>query len=145
MVYMNDYHNHQKYRITMQWIIPKIYQQTHFYLNLRADYGPTFIQRKGVTDPLRPCGPSLRPTQGPDVRLPEIVTFRWGDWAARPVIGPLTKTRRRTITVHDCVKASVWSLRCVNAGPKSTLKECRKTLTLPFFFKKYKTNLLTIW
>ena len=37
---------------------------------LRADYGPTFPQPKGVTDPLRRCGPSLRPPQGPDVRLP---------------------------------------------------------------------------
>ena len=59
---------------------------------LRADYGPTFTQRKGVTDPLRPCGPSLYPPQGPDVRLPKIVTFCRGDTVARAVIGPLTKT-----------------------------------------------------
>ena len=43
-------------------------------------------------------GPALRPPQGPDVRLPEIVTFRRGEAAARAVIGPLTKTRRRTKT-----------------------------------------------
>ena len=53
------------------------------------------MQRKGGTDPLRPCGPSLRPPQGPDVRLPKIVTLRRGDTAARAVIGPLTKTRLR--------------------------------------------------
>ena len=44
---------------------------------LRADYGdPTFKQRKGVKDPLRPCGPSLFPLQGSDVRLPKMLTFR---------------------------------------------------------------------
>ena len=32
---------------------------------------PLFTQRKGVTDPLRPCGPSLRPPQGPDARPPK--------------------------------------------------------------------------
>ena len=56
--------------------------------------------------PLRPCRPSLRPPRGPDARLPEIVTFRWGNAAARPVIGRLTKTRRRTINAHDHVDAS---------------------------------------
>ena len=44
---------------------------------------------------LRPCGLSLRQPQGPDVRLPKIVTFRRGEVAARAVICPLTKTRRR--------------------------------------------------
>ena len=34
--------------------------------------------------------PSLRPPQGPDVRLPKIVTFPRGDAEARAVIGPLT-------------------------------------------------------
>ena len=67
-----------------------------------------FTQCKGVADPLHPCGPSLRPRPGPDVRLPKIVTFRGGDAATRAVIGPLTKTRRRTIKVHDCVEASAW-------------------------------------
>ena len=43
--------------------------------DLRADYGPTFTQRKWLMDPLRPCGPSLRPPQGPDVHLPKTVTF----------------------------------------------------------------------
>ena len=36
----------------------------------RADSGPTFTQHKGVTDPSRPRGPSLRPPPGPDVHLP---------------------------------------------------------------------------
>ena len=67
----------------------------------RADYGPAFTQPKGPTYPLRPRGPSLRPPRGADVRLPEIV-------AARAVIDPLTKTRRRTVKVHDCVEASAW-------------------------------------
>jgi hypothetical protein len=89
----------------------------HFIDVLRGDYGPTFTQRKGVTDPLPPCGPSLRPPQGPDVRLPKIVTFPRGYAAARALIVPLTKTRRRTIKVHDCVAASPWSLRCVNLEP----------------------------
>ena len=57
-----------------------------------------FTQRKGVTDPLRPCGPPLRPPQGPDVGLTKILTFCRGDAAARAVIGPLTETRRRTKT-----------------------------------------------
>ena len=43
---------------------------------LRAGSDPTFTQHKGLTDPLRPRGPSLCPPRGPDVRLPEIVTFR---------------------------------------------------------------------
>ena len=59
---------------------------------LRAVYGPAFTRRKGVTDRLRPGGPSLRPSRGPDMRLPGIVTFHLGDAAARAVIGPLIKT-----------------------------------------------------
>ena len=43
---------------------------------LRADYGPAFTQRKGVSDPLHPSGPSLCTLQGPDVCLPKIVPFR---------------------------------------------------------------------
>ena len=43
---------------------------------LRISYGSMSTQRKGVTDPLRPCGPSLCPLQAPDVRLPKIVTLR---------------------------------------------------------------------
>ena len=80
---------------------------------LRAGYGPTFKQPKGVTDPLRPRGPSMHP----HVRLLKIVTFLQGDAAARAVIGPLTKTRRRPIKVQECVEASAWSLRCVNVEP----------------------------
>ena len=45
-----------------------------------------FYVDKGVTDPLRPCGPSSRPLQGPDVRLPKNVTLRRGNAAARAVI-----------------------------------------------------------
>ena len=37
------------------------------------------------------------------------------------MIGPLTKTPRRTRKVQDRVEASAWSLRCVNVGPKSAL------------------------
>ena len=44
--------------------------------SLWAFYGPTFPQRKGDTDPLRPCGPSLRPPHGPDERLQKMLTFR---------------------------------------------------------------------
>ena len=47
---------------------------------------------RGFTELLRPCVPSLSPPQGPDVRLPKILTFRRGDAAARAVIGTLTKT-----------------------------------------------------
>ena len=65
----------------------------HFIIEgLRVVYGPVFTQHKGLTDPLRPCGPSLRPLQGPDVRLPKMLTFRRDNTAARAVIGPLTKT-----------------------------------------------------
>ena len=52
-----------------------------------------------------------------DVRLPKSR----GDAAAGAVIGPLTKTRRRTIKVQDCVEASAPSLRCVNVGPVSEM------------------------
>ena len=74
------------------------------------------------------CGPltSLRTLLASNARAgrapPKIVTFRRGDAAARAVIGPLTKTRRRTINVHDCVEASVWSLSCGNVGPYKGLK-----------------------
>ena len=59
---------------------------------LRAFYGSKFTQRNGVTDPLSHFGPSLRPPQVPDVRLPEIVNFHRVDEAAWAVIGLLTKT-----------------------------------------------------
>ena len=49
---------------------------------------------RGLTDPLRPCGPPLRRTQGPDVHLPKILDVRRGrhkpNAAALAVIGPLT-------------------------------------------------------
>ena len=44
----------------------------------------------GFTDPLHPCGPSLRPPQGSDGRLAKILTLGQGDAAAGAVIGPLT-------------------------------------------------------
>ena len=57
--------------------------------------GLVMVQRRrntrGFADPLRPCGPSLRPPQGPDVRLSKMSTLRRGDAAARAVIGPLSK------------------------------------------------------
>ena len=59
---------------------------------------PRQLNARGFTDPLRPCGPSLRPPRGPDVCLTKILTFCWGDAAARAVIGPLTNSRRRTKT-----------------------------------------------
>ena len=68
-------------------------------------------------DPLNPRGPSLRPPQGPDVRLPKTVTFHQGDAAARAVIGPLAKTDAEPKQVHNRVEASAWSLGCVNVGP----------------------------
>ena len=57
----------------------------------------TFTQRKGVTDPLRP--------QGPDVRLPKIVTLHQGDKAARAVMALLTKTwqNQNMFTTGPCV------------------------------------------
>ena len=61
------------------------------------------------------------PSQGPDMRLPKIVTFCWGDAVARAVIGPLSKTWHRTIKVHNCVKGSMWSSHCVNVRPLSAL------------------------
>ena len=50
------------------------------------------------TDPLHPCGPFLRSLQGPDVPLPNFFTLHRCEAAAKAVIGPLTKTRRRTKT-----------------------------------------------
>ena len=52
---------------------------------------------RGFTDAIRPCKPTLCPPQGTDVRLPNIF-LRRGDAAERALIGPLTKTRRRTKT-----------------------------------------------
>ena len=46
----------------------------------RADYGPAFTQRKGVTDPLRPRGPSLRPHRGPDPRGGVLLPRRAQCW-----------------------------------------------------------------
>ena len=69
---------------------------------------------QGFPDQLRPCGTYFHHPQGPDVRLPKVVTLRRGNAAARVVIGPLTKTRRRNKTGHDCVESTVRSLRCVN-------------------------------
>ena len=53
---------------------------------------------RGFTDPLRPCGPSVRPPQGLDVHLAKSVTLGRGDAAAMSTIGPLVLTRRRTKT-----------------------------------------------
>ena len=71
---------------------------------------------RGSTDPSRPRGPSLRPQQGPDARLPDTLTLRRGDAAARAVIGPLAKTRRRTEagsrlpgSVCGFIVASMWN------------------------------------
>ena len=44
---------------------------------------------------LCPCGPSMLPPQGPDVRL---ISAKYCNLIARTVIGPLTKTQRRTKT-----------------------------------------------
>ena len=44
---------------------------------------------RGFTDPLRPCGPSMRSRQGPGLRLPKMLTVRL-DAAARNVMGRLT-------------------------------------------------------
>ena len=78
----------------------------------RAVYGPTFTHNaRGVTDPLRPCGPSFGSTARGlmcGVRLPKTVTFRRGDAAAaRAVIGPLTETPRRTETQGSRLRRSV--------------------------------------
>ena len=75
----------------------------------------------GLRTPYVLANPPCVHLKGPDVQLPKIVTFYWGDAAARAVIGPLSKTQRGTIKVHDCVEASVWSLRRVNVGTESTL------------------------
>ena len=66
---------------------------------LRADYGPTFTQRKEVTDP--PCVHR----KGLTCTSQKLLIFHWGDTATRAVIGPLTKT----IKVHDYVEASAGS------------------------------------
>ena len=59
---------------------------------------PRQLNASGFTGPYRPCGSSVHTPQGPDVRLPKMLTFRQGDTAARAVIGPLPKTRRRPKT-----------------------------------------------
>ena len=57
---------------------------------------------QGGYGPLRPCIHRKGRTCAS-----KTVTFRRGDAGARAVIGPLTKTRRRTINGHDCVEGSV--------------------------------------
>jgi hypothetical protein len=52
---------------------------------------PASTQRKGVTDLLHPCRPSLHPPLGPDVCLPKMLTLHRGDAAGREVIGPPTR------------------------------------------------------
>ena len=71
---------------------------------------------RGFMDPLCPCGISLRPPQGPNMRLPIIVSLL--DAAASAVIGPLTKKPdAEPKQVHDCVETSAWSVRCVDLEP----------------------------
>ena len=54
--------------------------------------------QRGLRTPYVLADPRLSPLQVVcDVRLPKNGTFRRGDAAARAVIGPLTKARRRTI------------------------------------------------
>ena len=58
---------------------------------------PLRRRARGFRDPLRPCGPSLRPPQGPEVHILKMLTLRRGNAAARAVIGPLSQTRGRTV------------------------------------------------
>ena len=78
------------------------------------------VPRSCNTGGLGPCGPSLRPPQGPDM----YASVEAEGAAARAVVGPLAKTRPGTIKVQDPtrdhkgpgpVAASAGSLRCVNA------------------------------
>ena len=71
---------------------------------------PRSRNARGFTAPLRPCGPSLRPSQGPDVRLRKIGTLRRGDWS---VPQNLTQNQNRFTTASKhlrgpCV-ASTWN------------------------------------
>ena len=53
--------------------------RTQDHNDSRLSHGSTSTQSGGgFTAPLRPRGPSLRPLQGPDVRLPKIVTLQQG-------------------------------------------------------------------
>ena len=76
----------------------------------------------GVTDPLRPCGPSLRPPQVPDVRLPEIVTQCRGDAAVRAVIGPLTKNPSQN--QNRSTTASTWTHNWASSVPVLSVCDC---------------------
>ena len=67
--------------------------------------------------PLTSLLPSLRPPQGPDVRLPKIVTFRRGT----PQQGLWLVLLLNPVNVHDCVEASAWSWRCGNVEPLKAL------------------------
>ena len=62
-------------------------------------YGPPHVRRKGLTRTSQKYKPSVEATQ-----------------AARAAIGPLTKTRRRTINVHDYVEASAGVLELCERG-----------------------------
>ena len=58
---------------------------------------PRSRNARGSRTPYVLADPPLVHREGPDMRLPKTATFRRGDAAARAVIGPLTKTRRRTM------------------------------------------------
>ena len=70
----------------MYWPGSATTSSTHIYIILDSEFCgskglfivPRWCNARGFTDPLSPCGPSLRPPQGPDVRLPKIVTLRRG-------------------------------------------------------------------
>ena len=79
----------------------------------RADYCSTSTLRKGVYGPITSLRTrSLRPPQGPDVRLPKIVTSQQGLWLVLS-----QKPDAEPKPVHDCIEASAWSLRCVDVEP----------------------------
>ena len=65
--------------------------------HLRADYDSKLTQRKGgLRTPYVLADPPFVHRNGPDVSLQKMFTLRRGDAAARAVIGPLAKARRRT-------------------------------------------------
>ena len=68
---------------------------------------------RGLTDPLRPCGPSLHPPQGPDY----LAMLQQGLWLVRSL-----KPNAEPKQVPNWVKASAWSLHCIDEEPELSFK-----------------------
>ena len=81
------------------WLWSHVHATQEGYGPPHVPADPPCVHRKGLTHASQKYKPSVEATQ-----------------AARAAIGPLTKTRRRTINVHDYVEASAGVLALCERG-----------------------------